>query len=284
MNSVKFKKLCFGALLKPGCWGCAAFNHQVVGGWIAVILFALVGRFYVAAGVALFVVLFMMHLIVSPVAQYKIQMSDKVLFVLLFHSDFYRKYKTDLCRKMSLVRIIALHADGQTEIIWKGREVFGCDVRFIKSGLFLFKPRLAFWAVISDGFEYGKDLGRRIGDLVFDEKTSLNKRTLHFLMNNTCFALTVDAYNRDLIFTYFHQAVVFKPLNSDELSHIVVGTALQHLVCTIDGKDYLIGYHISDMGVPMAYLIIASTFIWKHNGKDVILHADENGAFKMPLH
>lgn len=284
MNSVKLKKLCFGALLKPTAWGCAAFDHQVVGGWIAVLLFCIIGWFNVALGVALCVVGFMLHLIVFPIAEYKIQMSDKVLSILLFNSDFHRRYRNDFRRKMSIVRIIASHSDGHDEIIWSGKEVFGCDVRFIDAGIFLFKPHFAFWGIICDGYEYGKDLGWRVADLIFDEKTSRSKKTLHFLMGNSFISLNVDGYDKDSVFTYFFQTAMYKPLNSDMPVHIVLGRIFQHLLCSIDGKNYLIGFHLNEEDIPMAYIIIAPTIIWKHNGKDIAIHADENGAFQLPKH
>lgn len=284
MNSVKLKKLCFGALLNPAAWGCAAFDHQVVGGWIAVLLFCIIGWFNVALGVALCVVGFMLHLIVFPIAEYKIQMSDKVLSILLFNSDFHRRYRNDFRRKMSIVRIIASHSDGHDEIIWSGKEVFGCDVRFIDAGIFLFKPHFAFWGIICDGYEYGKDLGWRVADLIFDEKTSRSKKTLHFLMGNSFISLNVDGYDKDSVFTYFFQTAMYKPLNSDMPVHIVLGRIFQHLLCSIDGKNYLIGFHLNEEDIPMAYIIIAPTIIWKHNGKDIAIHADENGAFQLPKH
>lgn len=284
MNSVKLKKLCFGALLNPAAWGCAAFDHQVIGGWVAVLLFCIIGWFNVALGVALCVVGFMLHLIVFPIAEYKIQMSDKVLSILLFNSDFHRRYRNDFRRKMSIVRIIASHSDGHDEIIWSGKEVFGCDVRFIEAGIFLFKPHFAFWGIICDGYEYGKDLGWRVADLIFDEKTSRSKKSLHFLMGNGFISLNVDGYDKDSIFTYFFQTAQYKPLNSDMPIHVVLGRIFQHLLCTIDGKNYLIGFHLNEDDIPMAYIIIAPTIIWKHNGKDIAIHADENGAFQLPKH
>ena len=284
MNSVKLKKLCFGALLNPAAWGCAAFDHQVIGGWIAVLLFCIIGWFNVALGVALCVVGFMLHLIVFPIAEYKIQMSDKVLSILLFNSDFHRRYRNDFRRKMSIVRIIASHSDGHDEIIWSGKEVFGCDVRLIEAGIFLFKPHLAFWGIICDGYEYGKDLGWRVADLIFDEKTSRSKKSLHFLMGNGFISLNVDGYDQDSIFTYFFQTAQYKPLNSDKPIHVVLGRIFQHLLCTIDGKNYLIGFHLNEDDIPMAYIIIAPTIIWKHNGKDIAIHADVNGAFQLPKH
>lgn len=60
------KRIWFGALLRPQCWICAAVNHQVVGGAIAVLLFLLTGWFATAGFVALFVFLFMVHLIIFP--------------------------------------------------------------------------------------------------------------------------------------------------------------------------------------------------------------------------
>lgn len=284
MNSVKLKKLCFGALLNPAAWGCAAFDHQVIGGWVAVLLFCIIGWFNVALGVALCVVGFMLHLIVFPIAEYKIQMSDKVLSILLFNSDFHRRYRNDFRRKMSIVRIIASHSDGHDEIIWSGKEVFGCDVRFIDAGIFLFKPHFAFWGIICDGYEYGKDLGWRVADLIFDEKTSRSKKSLHFLMGNGFISLNVDGYDKDSIFTYFFQTAKYKPLNSDMPIHVVLGRIFQHLLCTIDGKNYLIGFHLNEDDIPMAYIIIAPTIIWKHNGKDIAIHADEDGAFQLPKH
>lgn len=284
MNSVRFKKLCFGTLLKPDCWGCAVLNHQVVGGWVAVLLFCIIGWFNTAAWVGLFVILFMMYLIISPAQTYTMILSDKKLLVLVFNSDFFRRYRSDLRRKMSLVRIIAVHSDGHSEIIWKGKEVFGCDARFTNVGIFLFKPRLAFWGIVCDGFEFGRDLGWKVDDLLFDEKTSRNKKTLHFLTANSFVSLNVDSYDRENIFAYFFQTAKFKSLHNNELLHFVVGRTLYHLLCTIDGKNYLVGYHINHDFIPMAYFIIAPTIIWKHNGKDITLQADENGAFQLPKH
>lgn len=60
------KRIWFGALLRPQCWICAAVNHQIVGGAIAVLLFLLTGWFATAGFVALFVFLFMVHLIIFP--------------------------------------------------------------------------------------------------------------------------------------------------------------------------------------------------------------------------
>lgn len=284
MNSVKLKKLCFGALLNPNCWGCAVLNHQVIGGWVAVLLFCIIGWMHTAAWVALFVVLFMIHLIIYPTQTFTLQLSDKKLIVLVFNCDFLRRYRTDLQRKMSLVRVIALHSDGHSEIVWNGKQIFGCDVRFVDAGIFLFKPHLAFWGIVCDGYEYGKDLGWKAGDLFFDEKTSRNQKTLNFLTGNSFASLDVDNYDRDSIFAYFFQTAKFKSLNNQELLPFVVGGTLYHLLCTIDGKNYLVGYHINHDSVPMAYIIIAPTIIWKHNGKDITLHADENGAFKLPKH
>lgn len=284
MNSVKLKKLCFGALLNPAAWGCAAFDHQVIGGWVAVLLFCLIGWFHTAAWVALLVLLFMIHLIICPAQTFTLQLSDKKLIVLVFNSDFYRRYRTDLRRKMSLVRIIALHSDGHSEVVWNRKNIFGCDVRFIEAGIFLFKPHFAFWGIICDGYEYGKDLGWRVADLIFDEKTSRSKKTLHFLMGNSFISLNVDGYDKDSVFTYFFQTSMYKPLNSDMPVHIVLGRIFQHLLCSIDGKNYLIGFHLNEEDIPMAYIIIAPTIIWKHNGQDIALHADENGAFLLPKH
>lgn len=284
MNSVKLKKLCFGALLNPAAWGCAAFDHQVVGGWIAVLLFCIIGWFHTAAWVALWVLLFMIHLIICPAQTFTLQLSDKKLIVLVFNSDFYRRYRTDLRRKMSLVRIIALHSDGHSEVVWNRKNIFGCDVRFTKNGIFLFKPYPASWAIVCDGYEYGKDLGWRVADLIFDEKTSRSKKSLHFLMGNGFISLNVDGYDKDSIFTYFFQTAKYKPLNSDMPVHIVLGRIFQHLLCTIDGKNYLIGFHLNEEDIPMAYIIIAPTIIWKHNGKDIAIHADVNGAFQLPKH
>ena len=256
MNSVKLKKLCFGALLNPAAWGCAVFDHQVIGGWVAVLLFCLIGWFHTAAWVALLVLLFMIHLIICPAQTFTLQLSDKKLIVLVFNSDFYRRYRTDLRRKMSLVRIIALHSDGHDEIIWSGKEVFGCDVRFIEAGIFLFKPHFAFWGIICDGYEYGKDLGWRVADLIFDEKTSRSKKTLHFLMGNSFISLNVDGYDKDSVFTYFFQTAMYKPLNSDMPVHIVLGRIFQHLLCSIDGKNYLIAYHLNeDMKTVLFYCL-----------------------------
>ena len=67
-------------------------------------------------------------------------------------------------------------------------------------------------------------------------------------------------------------------MNSDKPIHVVLGRIFQHLLCTIDGKNYLIGFHLNEDDIPMAYIIIAPTIIWKHNGKDIAIHADENGA------
>ena len=284
MNSVKLKKLCFGALLNPAAWGCAVFDHQVVGGWIAVLLFCIIGWFHTAAWVALWVLLFMIHLIICPAQTFTLQLSDKKLIVLVFNSDFYRRYRTDLRRKMSLVRIIALHSDGHSEVVWNRKNIFGCDVRFTKNGIFLFKPYPASWAIVCDGYEFGRELGWRVCDLVFDEKSSLNKKTLHFLMGNSFISLNVDGYDKDSVFTYFFQTAMYKPLNSDMPVHIVLGRIFQHLLCSIDGKNYLIAYHLNEDDVPMAYFIIAPTIIWKHNGQDIALHADENGAFLLPKH
>ncbi len=284
MNSVKLKKLCFGALLNPAAWGCAAFDHQVIGGWIAVLLFCVIGWFHTAAWVALWVLLFMIHLIICPAQTFTLQLSDKKLIVLVFNSDFYRRYRTDLRRKMSLVRIIALHSDGHSEVVWNRKNIFGCDVRFTKNGIFLFKPYPASWAIVCDGYEYGKDLGWRVADLIFDEKTSRSKKSLHFLMGNGLISLNVDGYDKDSIFTYFFQTAKYKPLNSGKPIHVVLGRIFQHLLCTIDGKNYLIGFHLNEDDIPMAYIIIAPTIIWKHNGKDIAIHADVNGAFQLPKH
>ena len=40
------KRIWFGALLRPRCWICAAVNHQIVGGAIAVLLFLLTCLLY----------------------------------------------------------------------------------------------------------------------------------------------------------------------------------------------------------------------------------------------
>ena len=120
--------------------------------------------------------------------------------------------------------------------------------------------------------------------MIFDEKTSRSKKTLHFLMGNSFISLNVDGYDKDSVFTYFFQTAMYKPLNSDMPVHIVLGRIFQHLLCSIDGKNYLIAYHLNEDDVPMAYFIIAPTIIWKHNGQDIALHADENGAFLLPKH
>ena len=85
------KRIWFGALLRPQCWICAAVNHQVVGGAIAVLLFLLTGWFATAGFVALFVFLFMVHLIIFPEKTYTLQMEDKTLFIAIYASDFARQ-------------------------------------------------------------------------------------------------------------------------------------------------------------------------------------------------
>ena len=81
------KRIWFGALLRPQCWICAAVNHQIVGGAIAVLLFLLTGWLATAGFVALFVFLFMVHLIIFPEKTYTLQMEDKTLFIAIYASD-----------------------------------------------------------------------------------------------------------------------------------------------------------------------------------------------------
>lgn len=99
-------------MLRPQCWICAAVNHQIVGGTVAVLLFLLTGWFATAGFVALFVFLFMVHLIIFPEKTYTLQMEDKTLLIAIYASDFLRRHRKDSKRKRFIIRTIACHADG----------------------------------------------------------------------------------------------------------------------------------------------------------------------------
>lgn len=116
------KRIWFGALLRPRCWICAAVNHQIVGGAIAVLLFLLTGWFATAGFVALFVFLFMVHLIIFPEKTYTLQMEDKTLFIAIYASDFARRHRKDSKRKRFIIRTIACHADGFCETVRQLRQ------------------------------------------------------------------------------------------------------------------------------------------------------------------
>ncbi len=284
MNFVVFRKMCFSTLLNPACWGCAVFDHQVIGGWIAVFLFYLIGWETIAAWISVFVVLFMVHLIIYPAFEYSLQFQDKILRIFIFQADFKRRNLSEMRRKKAVVKIIALYTDGQTEVIWSGREVFGCDVRFINSGFFLFKHIFSSWSVICNGYEYGTELGNRVTDLVFVDKTSPDLSTLRFLFRSSFISLDVNSYDIYSTFTYFHPVAVYKPLSCDEPIKLAILGKFRYFLCTIGSKNYLIGYHLNKDNIPMAYIIITPTIIWKNDGLDITLNTDENGAFQLPKH
>lgn len=179
------KRIWFGALLRPQCWICAAVNHQVVGGAIAVLLFLLTGWFATAGFVALFVFLFMVHLIIFG-KTYTLQMEDKTLFIAIYASDFARRHRKDSKRKRFIIRTIACHADGFCETVWPDSEVFGYDDSLCRYGIFLAKPYPATWAVVCNGFEDGRFLGRKLCNYVFAERIAAGKNLLIFSTAQLC--------------------------------------------------------------------------------------------------
>lgn len=169
------KRIWLGALLRPQCWICAAVNHQIVGGTVAVLLFLLTGWFATAGFVALFVFLFMVHLIIFPEKTYTLQMEDKTLLIAIYASDFLRRHRKDSKRKRFIIRTIACHADGFCETVWPDSEVFGYDDSLCRYGIFLAKPYPATWAVVCNGFEDGRFLGRKLCNYVFAERIAAGK-------------------------------------------------------------------------------------------------------------
>lgn len=282
MNSVGLKKLCLGALFYLDSWGCAACNHWVISGWTLVLLFLIFGYFAWAAFFALLVLLFMMALIIYPAYEYTLKLSNKKLIVFLYHSDFHRRKRADLKRKISVIRVITLYADGNVDIIWKDKKIFGCDYNFIKNGVFLVKSSPCSWSIICDKFIFSKELGRKVGDFIFETSSSLKQKQLNFLQGKSFSSLIVDCYRKDDKFMYCRAFTLFKPLNKRKPVSLIPTPSFQHLLCDICGKKYLVGSHLNEIGIPMAYVIIAPAIIWHFNDYALKLKTDPDGAFNLP--
>lgn len=129
------KRIWFGALLRPQCWICAAVNHQIVGGAIAVLLFLLTGWFATAGFVALFV--FCLWYILSSFRKdlYSADGGQNALYCNLcfrlcqtaqerqqtqtLHHQNYRMPRRRFC-----------------ETVWPDSEVFGYDDSLCRYGIF----------------------------------------------------------------------------------------------------------------------------------------------------
>ena len=223
-----------------------------------------------------------MALIIYPAYEYTLKLSNKKLVVLLYQADFHRRKRTDLKRKISIIRVITLYADGNTDIIWKDKKIFGCDHHFIKNGVFLVKSSPCSWSIICDKFIFAEELGRKVGDFIFETSSSLKQKQLNFLQGKSFSSLIVDRYRKNDKFIYCRAFTLFKPLNKNKPIALIPDASFQYLVCDIAGKKYLVGSHLNETGIPMAYVVIAPTVIWHFGDYALKLKTDPDGAFNLP--
>ena len=258
------KRIWFGALLRPQCWICAAVNHQVVGGAIAVLLFLLTGWFATAGFVALFVFLFMVHLIIFPEKTYTLQMEDKTLFIAIYASDFARRHRKDSKRKRFIIRTIACHADGFCETVWPDSEVFGYDDSLCRYGIFLAKPYPATWAVVCNGFEDGRFLGRKLCNYVFAERIAAGKNLLIFFHGTVMFPVETVTFSVDPDLSCKPGSVVFQEISPSGLPELSADkadkTSGRFLLCQNEAGSTLFKCCLAQIGMPAAYHVSAEDF------------------------
>ncbi len=275
------KKLWFGALLNPLCWLCAAANHQVIGGFVAVTLFLLIQWYITAGWVALFVILFMAYLVITPEKAYTLQMADKRLLITVYRSDFKRRHKQDFRRKCSLIRAIALHSDGTHDVLLRGNLAYGYDDNLCAYGIFLIKPYPAMWAIICNGFEDGRFLGRKLKDYAFAERGNGGITILRVLHGTELATFEARAIDIEPKVSFDPGKAAYHPAIQsvhEELSSVNAADAKGSLLVIDNGTCLaLLKCCLTPNGMPATFKIAAPWVYLQKNGKNQVYTADDRG-------
>lgn len=251
-----FNNLWTGASLHPARWLYTSNKPEVMC-FVLVTLASFLFFFFTAAGILGIITLIVwFYATIRPDRHYIISAGDNTIYITIFQTGkrALKDNKSDKSCQTALMRSSKFFKQQQKQATITVYKIFGFDVGYKSSGMFLFKTSPTDWTLVSSKYPNTLFLGCSIKDNLYMDKTDVFPATVTLLHGDTAVRFTVSKIDYFPRYIYDRKKAQYQAISSSAPQEPDFD-ACKKLALEYRGRKKLFLIGIGYGHIPMAFQI-----------------------------